>query len=581
MSATEITKLPPLEYHDRTKHNFGRYAASLGYMDWATQPNPYRRFPGAPVHSLPLPPAGSTHFPDHHLPYHDMYELSAPSAQCDQSFISRLLYYSMALAAWKQSGQSAWSLRVNPSSGNLHPTEAYIIAGPLRGLSDSPGVYHYAPALHALEQRAKIPTEVWEGLTKQRVGKDVLLIGLSSIFWREAWKYGERAYRYCNHDTGHALAAIRLAASMLGWRLVALTDLSDDDVSNVLGLNRDQEFFKEEREEPDLLAVLYPSTSTRPSLDISRFGQEVAHSAQWSGHANRLSEKRHEWEVIDQVAAACVKPSTPGLSDKALSGLGGGATELWKPPPGTHIGMHTQLTAQQIVRQRRSVWEMDGTKNIAKETFVSILSRTMPDPSSAPWDAQSWPILIPCLAMFVHRVDDVPSGMYVLVRDLSMLADLQRTMKPSTFEFAWKAVPNHLNLPLYALSLPDVKMVAKRVSCNQDIAGDGAFSLGMIANFEKSLSTLGPHAYRWMFWEAGMIGQVLYLEAEASGLRGTGIGCYFDDPVHQMFGISDHSLQSMYHFTIGGAVEDRRLRTFAGYGDAPVLDRWSEDSADL
>ncbi len=62
-----------------------------------------------------------------------------------------------------------------------------------------------------------------------------------------------------------------------------------------------------------------------------------------------------------------------------------------------------------------------------------------------------------------------------------------------------------------------------------------------------------------------MIGQVLYLEAEAHSLRGTGIGCFFDDLVHQILGFSDNSYQDLYHFTIGGAIEDTRLATLPPY----------------
>ena len=42
-------------YHERTKHHYRRSAASLGYMDWATQPDPFRRYDGAPLIRLPLP----------------------------------------------------------------------------------------------------------------------------------------------------------------------------------------------------------------------------------------------------------------------------------------------------------------------------------------------------------------------------------------------------------------------------------------------------------------------------------------------------------------------------------------------
>lgn len=102
------------------------------------------------------------------------------------------------------------------------------------------------------------------------------------------------------------------------------------------------------------------------------------------------------------------------------------------------------------------------------------------------------------------------------------------------------------------------------VSCHQEIAGHSAFSLGMIADF-KGPVTSNPFAYRQLFWESGMIGQVLYLAAEAHGLRGTGIGCFFDDAVHEILGLADNQYQSLYHFTIGKPVDDSRLTTYPPY----------------
>ena len=54
-------------YHERTKHHVHRYAAALGYMDWATQPDPFRRYAGAELVRLPLPKAGRS------LPYWQLY----------------------------------------------------------------------------------------------------------------------------------------------------------------------------------------------------------------------------------------------------------------------------------------------------------------------------------------------------------------------------------------------------------------------------------------------------------------------------------------------------------------------------
>jgi hypothetical protein len=103
------------------------------------------------------------------------------------------------------------------------------------------------------------------------------------------------------------------------------------------------------------------------------------------------------------------------------------------------------------------------------------------------------------------------------------------------------------------------------VSCHQEIGSDGAFSLGMIADFAAAILGRGPWWYRRLFWEAGVLGQVLYLEAEAAGLRGTGIGCYFDDPFHELLGLTGAEFQDLYHFTVGGAVEDQRLMTIPPY----------------
>ena len=52
-------------------------------------------------------------------------------------------------------------------------------------------------------------------------------------------------------------------------------------------------------------------------------------------------------------------------------------------------------------------------------------------------------------------------------------------------------------------------------------------------------------------------------------IRATGIGCFFDDEVHRILGIKDHSWQSLYHFTMGGAVEDQRIQSLDAYCHLP------------
>jgi nitroreductase len=94
---------------------------------------------------------------------------------------------------------------------------------------------------------------------------------------------------------------------------------------------------------------------------------------------------------------------------------------------------------------------------------------------------------------------------------------------------------------------------------------DGAFAVAMLADLGGALEVDGPAAYRTLHWEAGLVGQVLYLEAEALGLRATGIGCFFDGSTHAALGLTDDRVQTLYHFTVGGPVEDGRLSTEPAY----------------
>jgi hypothetical protein len=227
------------------------------------------------------------------------------------------------------------------------------------------------------------------------------------------------------------------------------------------------------------------------------------------------------------------------------------------------------LSAGQVIRQRRSLLACDGRTSIPAERFYRMLARVMPRAElpvarrPMPWDAIPWDPAIH-FGLFVHRVEGIEPGLYALARDPGKVAKLTECMHA---HFAWEAPPGCPgSLPLYLLERGDARQLATQVSCRQEIAGEGAFSLGMIAEYEASLAAHGPSFYRRLFWEAGAIGQVLYLEAEAAGVRSTGIGCFFDDPVHQVFGLEDLAFQSLYHFTVGGYVDDARLTTLPAYG---------------
>jgi len=218
LSSADIT----LAYHARTKHRLARYAAGPETLDWDSQPDPFREFAGCPRTPLPL---NSDHLDT------SFAELTAPNGRAGPlsiASVATLLELSLGLSAWKQYGPDRWALRCNPSSGNLHPTEAYVIAANVPALDD--GLYHYVSRDHALELRCR--------RAERSAGPPLLWIGFNSVNWREAWKYGERAFRYAQLDIGHALGAVRYAAAALGWRAQLVEDLDGAAVAARLGLDR-------------------------------------------------------------------------------------------------------------------------------------------------------------------------------------------------------------------------------------------------------------------------------------------------------------------------------------------------------
>ena len=525
-----------LAYHEQTKHHSYRHARSLGYLDWDTQPHPFRFYEGTERIQLPfLSKRRDTS-------YIHLYK-GAPNNGVDEislEHIGAFLELSMGLSAWKSIPNQKWALRMNPSSGNLHPTEAHVILPDMN--EKEAGIFHYDPFHHALERRAAVPKALWNEIENYYQTKG-FFIALSSIYWREAWKYGERAFRYCHHDVGHALAALSFSASLQGWKVTYLHTLSDAELKTLLGFDT-VTWKKHEEEYPDLLCFVHSRKKTHipmsfPSQIIPYFSD-----LKFQGVPNQLSQDHVDWDMITDVSQATVKPKTEKKS-----------FEFSMAP---YVCEKSQLSAEQIIRQRRSAVAFDGKTFITKSQFLAMLDKTIPRQCDAPFDIGLFDISVHLL-LFVHRIEGIEQGLYFLVRNPKEHNQLKGKFSS---EYRWERM--HEQLPLYLLRTGDFRQSATSVSCGQDIAGDSSFSVGMIARFDEEIKK-APHIYRILFWETGMIGQVLYLEAEARGVKGTGIGCFFDDPVHDLLGLKDHSYQSLYHFTIGGAVEDIRLMTHPPY----------------
>ena len=514
MNNTEII----FDYHQRTKHNLNRYAASLGYMDWATQPDPFRNYKGARLVKLPLA------FENPTMSYNAiMSEAHLPSAPLTLESIAQLFQFSLGIAAWKCVGNDCWALRCNASSGNLQPTEATIILPPVKGISEKSVIAHYAVKEHALEILAEFDTDYWKEQKQHGY-----FVALSSITWREMWKYGERCFRYVNLDLGHAMKAVKVSAKALGHQTSKIENLAINDLEKLIGLNQKERY---EASEPEIgQTLLHIGESVQSIHDLSQLLNDIP--TDYLGTANLLSRAHHPWEAVN-------------LAMKASQVDTASITKLDVQTP-TIERMPNDKSVKDVILKRRSAQAMDFARtHISLEQFTQMLH-------SVAVSVDSYRERVH-FVIFVHDVETLESGLYFYIRNNDHKSALKRLTRN---DFLWQEQKIE---KLYLLEKGDFRSQAKFISCSQDIASDSAFSLGMITQFKEPIEIYGAHEYKELYWECGEIGQQLYLEATVLGLSATGIGCYLDDVMHRMLGLEDETFQTMYHFTVGRSIIDTRV----------------------
>jgi len=336
------------EYHESTKHTVESLRRSTHFLDWANMPDPFRHYEGVPVLDLPADPPAP----------------AASPALDGAAFLSQLLFYSAAISASKRVPSTGYkyALRVNPSSGNLHPTEFHFFT---RGLRDWPdGLYHYRPSSHMAEQRA---------LGVAGPSAPVVFV-LTSIAWREAWKYRDRAYRYCLLDIGHAWQALALAAHAMGCDSFAVGHFVDDEVAQLCRLHED--------EWPMLM------------IEIRRRREPVDRDAVWfGGHANQHSAETIAYPSINAVH----KATKLVVEAPSIRGFG------------------------EVARKRRSALNFQGgARAMPLAQLTEILAY-----ATAPFHADFAGVRFIQLNLYVHRVDGLQAGVYRLSPERAGLEPLK------------------------------------------------------------------------------------------------------------------------------------------------------------
>ncbi len=230
---------------DTRAANSYHQATKLSYINLGAKPPIYKSYAGAPQASLPTdfdPPGCPTlqavagvrasGLDDHH-----------GTEPLDITSLARLLHFSAGVVrrgVLPRSGEIHY--RAAASAGALYPVEVYLVAGDIPGLKA--GVYHFSPAEAslALLREGDHRRELAEAAGgEERVATARVTLALSAVFWRCAWKYRERGYRYCHWDAGTMLSNALAVAAGTGLPIGVVTGFHDGRVNRLLGLTPKRE----------------------------------------------------------------------------------------------------------------------------------------------------------------------------------------------------------------------------------------------------------------------------------------------------------------------------------------------------
>lgn len=518
-------------YHCATKHTAKELYSSSHYMDWQNEPNPYRFYDG--VKKIELPRKNIADNGNFFDVISSMNQRKYPR-ELQLLDLSKFLFYSMSISAWKGlpgSGER-WSLRVNPSAGNLQPTELHLISNGIKGLPG--GLYHYNVLNHMLERRSDesaLPSLLSCDGIPEEFSKSSLLIILTTIFWRQAWKYQHRAFRYCHHDMGHALGAIHFIASALDLNCYVLGNFHDAEVTNSLGL-------QETGEVPVLIIAI---NGKRPKTFKKN---KPGKSQKLSGVPNKLSDEEISYPLIEKIyQTTCCSNSNKVHSEfkkqvnikcRKIEG------KKWSSSFDTKL-KNTDFF--KVVRQRRSGVDFDGRSSMTlNHLFIILKASTLGFEADFQISHKINGMVkkhhhFIDIFLFVHRIKELSSGLYHYDRQREQLTIIQEG---------------------------DQRSAARSLSLGQDIAANSSVAFSLIADLKTAYKLYGDRGYRYVHIESGHIGQGLYLTAEALGYNGTGVGAFFDDDVNKYLKLPEGK-EVIYHFTIGRAIIDHRLATKKGY----------------
>lgn len=470
-------------YHAATKHSYWSVRLGGHFLDWANKPRLYKVYPGLPVVPLPrdvTPPAAEALEAVGTFP-------SIETSIFDLAGLAQILFFCAGLTKKKvYLGGEVQYFRAASCTGALYEIEVYAVCGDLPGLAA--GVYHFCPADFALRRlrNGDFRGELAHATAGEAsiAGAPVILV-LTAIFWRNAWKYQARAYRHFYWDSGTILANLLATAvsAQLSSRVVA--GFLDARVDRLLGLD-------DEREASLCLVPIGVNSPAPDPPDVPSITPETV----------PLSKREVDYPLITQMRTASMLLSEEEVRDWRSAF----APKPMPPPGGKLFPLHPfdrdrlpSRTLGEVILRRGSTRQFTQLP-ITFRQLSTILERSS---HGIPADFLGGPgATLLGTYLIVNSVEDLPTGAFYYSRSQQSL----ELLKEGTF----RREAGHLCL-------------------EQGLGIEASVVVFFLADLERILDCYGNRGYGAAHLEAGIVGGKIYLCACALGLGATGTTFYDDD----------------------------------------------------
>jgi len=515
------------DYHERTKHSPVSIRSGPHYLDWSNQPHPFKVYEN--LDSLAL----EEHLGSSGVPALEAISRSVPGGerQVTRQDLGELLFLCAGVTRRRRYFGGEMLFRAAACTGALYHIDVYVVAGPLADLE--PGVYHFAPERFAL---TPLRTGDHRGALvdasggEPAVARAPAILVFASTFWRNSWKYRDRAYRHCFWDGGTILANCLAAASARDIPARTVMGFADGPVDHLLGLNPDKEAAlclvpvggSEPAEAPSTEALPPLDYATRPlssrEVDYASIREMHAASSLESGAEAR---RWREGEADETGTAGSGKTRPVGTSEADSA-----ATPLRELPLEIEPAASLPAAGVEQVIVRRGSTRRFSHESITLAQLSNALQYATRGVAMDVDSDGSRPLNQ--LYLIVNNVDGAAPGTYVLDRGRGSL----QLLKEGEF-----------------------RREAGFLGLGQEIPHDASVNVYFLTDLDPVLRRYGNRGYRLAQMEAAITAGRLYLAAYAQGFGASGL-TFFDDDVTAFFSPHAAGKSVMFLIALG-----RRLNT--------------------